>query len=116
MAQGFSIGPLIQTATSGDLFQVGLSAQAKYTFDLPRIPQLKPHFEGGLGFLHADLDRPGGDESDTGYLIPIGMGVEYKLTDRISLDTTLLFNFTDITVRNENFFITWLVGVRIPFK
>jgi hypothetical protein len=113
--QGFSIGPLLQTGFTGDLFQFGLSAQAKYTFDLPQIRELKPHVEGGIGFLHADLNRPGGDESDTSYLIPIGMGVEYKLSPRLSLDTTLLFNFTDVDVRNEDFFVTWLVGVRLPF-
>jgi hypothetical protein len=115
LTQGLSIGPLLQTGFTDDLFQFGLSAQVKYTFDLPRIRELKPHFEGGIGFLHADLNRSGGDESDTGYLIPIGMGVEYKLNDRLSLDTTLHFNFTDVNVRNEDFFLTWLVGVRFPF-
>ncbi len=115
LTQGFSIGPLLQMGFSGDLFQLGLTAQAKYTFDLPRVPALKPHVEGGIGFIHADLDRPGRREDDTTFLIPIGVGAEYKLTDRISLDTTLFTNFTDLDVRDENFFITWLVGVRIPF-
>src|SRR5512136_1772085 len=56
----FSIGPLMQFGMTGDLFQFGLSAQAKYTFDLPRVPELKPHLEGGIGFLYANLDKPGG--------------------------------------------------------
>lgn len=115
VTQGFSIGPLLQMGFTDDLFQLGLTAQAKYTFDLPQIPALRPHVEGGIGFIHADLDRPGGDESDTSFLIPIGVGLEYKLTERISLDTTFFTNFTDLDVRDENFFVTWLVGVRIPF-
>jgi hypothetical protein len=115
LTQGFSLGPLFQLGLTGDLVHLGLSAQAKYTFDLPRIPALKPHVEGGVGFLHADLHRPGGDERDTNFLIPIGIGTEYRLNDRIILDTTLFFNFTDVDVRNEDFFITWLVGVRMPF-
>lgn len=114
----FSLGPLLQFGLTSDLFQLGLTAQAKYTFDLPQVPALKPHVEGGIGFLYADLDRPGtGKKDDTSFLIPLGVGVEYRLSPRISLDTTAFFNFTDVTVRNkdENFFFTWLLGVRIPF-
>ena len=113
-----SLGPLMQFGVTSDLFQMGLTAQAKYTFDLPQVPQLKPHLEGGIGFLYANLDRPGsGNKDDTSFLIPLGVGVEYRLSPRISLDTTAFFNFTDINVRNsdQNFFFTWLLGVRIPF-
>jgi len=115
LTQEFSIGPLLQMGFTGDLFQLGLTAQAKYTFDLPQLPALKPHVEAGIGFIYADLDRPRGGEDDTSFLIPIGLGAEYKLSNRISLDTTLLFNFTDLNVRDENFFITWLIGVKYPF-
>jgi opacity protein-like surface antigen len=113
-----SIGPLLQIGLTGDLFQLGLTAQAKYTFDLPDMPAIKPHIEAGIGFIYADLDRPSGRSGDdTSFLIPLGVGLEYRLSSRISLDTTLFFNFTDLDVRggNDNFFITWLVGVRIPF-
>ncbi len=108
-----SIGPLLQMGFTGDLFQLGLSAQLKYTFDLPQIPKLNPHVEAGIGFVYADLNQGG---SDTSFLIPLGLGAEYKLTEKISLDTTLLFNFTDLNVgRGDSFFLTWLVGVKIPF-
>jgi hypothetical protein len=114
----FSVGPLMQFGVTGDLFQFGLSAQAKYTFDLPQVPELKPHVEGGIGFLYANLDRPGpGSKDDTSFLIPLGVGVEYRLSPRLSLDTTAFFNFTDLNVRNtdRNFFFTWLLGIRVPF-
>jgi hypothetical protein len=118
LTSNFSLGPLMQIGTSSDLFQFGLSAQAKYTFDIPEFPALKPHLEAGIGFLYADLDRPGvrgGD--DTSFLVPLGVGFEYRFNPRLSLDTTLLFNFTDLNVRggDDNFFLTWLIGVRIPF-
>lgn len=114
----FSLGPLMQIGVTGDLFQLGLSAQAKYTFDISQVPDLKPHLEAGVGFLYANLDRPGsGSRDDTSFLIPLGVGVEYRLSPRLSLDTTALFNFTDINVRNKerDFFFTWLVGLRVPF-
>jgi opacity protein-like surface antigen len=114
--QGFSVGPLLQMGFTGDLFQLGLTAQAKYTFDIGQIPALKPHIEAGIGFIYANKDgRLWRDEDDSSFLIPLGFGVEYRLTKSISLDTNFLFNFTDLDVRDENFFFTWLVGVRYRF-
>jgi opacity protein-like surface antigen len=116
LTPGFSVGPLLQMGFTGDLFQFGLTGQAKYTFDLKEIPALKPHIEAGLGFIYADLDRSGGrGEDDVSFLIPLGIGVEYRLTNSISLDTNFLFNFTDLDVRDQNFFFTWLVGLRYRF-
>jgi opacity protein-like surface antigen len=115
LTQGLSIGPLLQFGFTGDLFQFGLTGQAKYTFDLKEIPALKPHIEAGIGFIYADLDRRGRSEDDVSFLIPIGLGAEYRLTNSISLDTTFLFNFTDLDVRDKNFFFTWLVGLRYRF-
>jgi len=116
VTQGFSIGPLLQLGFTGDLFQFGFTGQAKYTFDLKEIPALKPHIEAGIGFIYSDLDRGRGrSEDDLGILIPLGIGAEYRLTNSISLDTTFLFNFTDLDVRDKNFFFTWLVGLRYRF-
>ena len=114
--QGFSIGPLLQMGFTGDLFQLGLTYQAKYTFDLKEIPALKPHIEAGIGFIYADLDRGRGrSESDVSFLFPLGIGAEYRLTSSISLDNTFLFNFTNLDVRDTHFFFTWLVGLKYRF-
>jgi len=116
LTHGFSIGPLLQMGFTGDLFQLGLTAQAKYTFDIPNIPKLKPHVQAGLGFIHADLDEWNGrSKDDTSFLIPIGVGAEYKLTDSISLDGTVLVNFNDLDYRDGDSFMTWFFGVKIPF-
>ncbi len=114
--QGLSVGPLLQLGFTGDLFQFGLTGQAKFTFDIKEIPALKPHIEAGLGFIYADLDRSRGrSEDDVSFLIPLGIGAEYRLTNSISLDTNFLFNFTNLDVRDKNFFFTWLVGMRYRF-
>lgn len=116
LTQNLSVGPLLQLGLTDDLTQVGFSVQAKYTFDLLEIPELKPHVQAGLGFIHADLDRrPGPDEDDTAPLVPIGFGAEYRLTPRASLSSTLLFNFTDLSVGNDDFHLTWLIGTAIRF-
>ena len=114
--QGLSVGPLLQFGFTGDLFQFGLTGQAKYTFDLKGIPALKPHIEAGLGFIYADLDRSQRrSENDVSFLIPLGIGAEYRLTNSISLDNTFLFNFTNLDVQDTHFFFTWLVGLKYRF-
>jgi hypothetical protein len=113
LSRRFSIGPLLQIGLTGDLLQTGVSGQAKYAFDVAGFPELKPHVQAGIGFIHADLDRrESGREKDTSFLIPLGIGAEYKLSDSLWLDNTFLFNFTNLDVRNENFFFTWLIGLR----
>jgi opacity protein-like surface antigen len=112
--QGFSIGPLLQMGFTKELFQLGLTAQAKYTFDLLDIRALKPHIEAGMGFIYSNLTR-GRHEDDVSYLLPLGIGADYRLTNSISLDNTFLFNFTDLDVRDTHFFFTWLVGLRYRF-
>ena len=114
--QGFSIGPLLQLGFTGDLFQFGLTGQAKYTFDIKEIPALKPHLEAGIGFIYADLDRGRWrSENDVSFLFPLGIGAEYRLTNSISLDNTFLFNFTNLDVQDTHFFFTWLVGLKYRF-
>jgi len=116
VTQGLSLGPLLQLGFTGDLFQFGLSYQAKYTFDLKEIPAFKPHIEVGIGFVYADLDRGRRrSENDISFLFPLGIGAEYRLTNSISLDNTFLFNFTDLDVRDTHFFFNWLVGLKYRF-
>lgn len=117
----FSLGPLLQFGFTGDLTQIGMSVQTKYTFELPRAPQVRPHLQGGLGFLHVDMDRPpvpvGGEDSDLGFLVPFGGGFELELNRNLLVGTTLLLNFTDADVATaqhvENVFMTWFFGLRI---
>jgi len=87
-----SVGPLFQLAATGDLSQVGFSGQGKFWIDLPGVEhRAKLTLQGGIGFLHTDLVEP-----DTSWLIPVGIGLDYKLNPKISLTTTFLLNFTDI--------------------
>ena len=117
LTHNISVGPLLQVGVTSDLTQIGLTAQVKYTLDLLDIPDLEPHFQAGVGFIHADLDRGRfRDGDDTSFLIPIGFGAGYRLSQQVSLESTLLFNFTDLDdVVDDDFFITWLIGVRFHF-
>lgn len=113
--QNFSIGPLVQFGFTDDLFQVGPTAQLKYTYDISS--RMTGNLQGGIGFIHADLDRSGRrDLHDTSFLVPVGGGIDYRLTDNVSLGGTLLLNFSDLDkVHNDNFNAALLGGLKIRF-
>ena len=114
--ENFSVGPLLQFGIGGDLFQTGLSAQARYVFRNPRFPEVRPHLQGGLGVISVNVDGPGsGSDHDLGFLVPFGGGFDFVLDRNVLLGTTLLLNFTDANVQNQkNLFITWYFGLRFP--
>lgn len=116
--ENLSLGPLLQVGFTGDLTQFGLSMQAKYTVDLRRARQLKPNFQAGLGFLHVDMDRPpaGPNDTELGFLVPFGMGLDYEVASNMLVGTTLLLNFTDANIQGEqvgNVFMTWVFGLKV---
>jgi hypothetical protein len=96
--RNLSLGPLLQLGLTGDMTLVGLSGQAKYWIDLPETSnRAKLFVEGGIGFAHADLRG-----SDTSWLIPLGVGLDYRVDRKISLTTTFLLNFTDLDLGRGN--------------
>ena len=93
-----SVGPLLQVALNGDLEQIGLSGQGKFWIPIPNTSnKAKVTLQGGLGFVHAD--RFG---SDTSFLIPIGIGLDYRLHEDVAVYTDFLLNFTDLDTERGN--------------
>ena len=92
LTRNVSLGPLLQLAFTGDMTQVGFSGQAKYWIAIPDTGnRAKLVLQAGLGFVHADFLR-----SDTSWLIPLGVGLDYAVHRSLSLTTTFLLNFTDL--------------------
>ncbi len=92
LTRNVSLGPLLQLAFTGDMTQVGFSGQAKYWIAIPDTGNwAKLVLQAGPGFVHADFLR-----SDTSWLIPLGVGLDYAVHRSLSLTTTFLLNFTDL--------------------
>jgi opacity protein-like surface antigen len=75
----------------------GLSAQAKYWWDLPGTRKLvKVVLQGGIGFVGASIDDTDSGVSDTytSFLIPVGIGLEYTVTKQVAVTAEFLLNFT----------------------
>jgi hypothetical protein len=95
----FSVGPLAQYAGAGNDILFGLSAQAKYWWDIPDTgSRAKLVVQGGLGFVRAGIkDRDSGiADTYASFLIPIGVGLDYTVTRRVSLTADFLVNFTSL--------------------
>ncbi|HEU4501979.1 MAG TPA: hypothetical protein VFR82_10035 [Nitrospira sp.] len=104
VAERFSIGPLAQYAGAGNDFLFGLSAQAKYWWDIPGSEgATKFVLQGGLGFVRAGItDTDSGTANTYGsFLIPIGIGIDHAVSPGKALTADFLLNFTSLgeTVR-----------------
>lgn len=94
ISQQVSIGPLLQLGFTDDLVLVGLSGQGKYAIGIPELgDRFKVILQGGIGFVHADKGP-----SDTSFLIPIGVGVDYQINPGLAFKSDFLLNFTDLDV------------------
>jgi hypothetical protein len=87
-----SVGPMAQMAFTGGMFLLGVSGQVKYWNEIPDTAhRLKLTFQAGFGLVHAEVL-----ESDTSWLLPIGVGLDYAISLQRSLTADLLLNFTNL--------------------
>lgn len=95
-ARYFSVGPLAQFALTGNMTLFGLSGQAKYWFDIPESGnRAKLVIQAGLGFVHADRLN-----SDTSFLIPLGVGLDYAVNPSLAMTANFILNFMDLDTGN----------------
>jgi hypothetical protein len=97
--RGFSVGLLGQGTLGGNDHVFGLSVQAKYWWDISVTRHaVKAVVQGGIGFVGADIDDTDSGVSDTytSFLIPVGIGIEYTVTERIAATAEFLVNFTSL--------------------
>jgi hypothetical protein len=99
LIRGFSVGLLGQATLGGNDHVFGLSAQAKYWWDIPgRRHGVKVVVQGGIGFVGATIDDTdsGGSVTDISFVIPVGIGLESTVTERIAVTGELLLNVTSL--------------------
>jgi hypothetical protein len=101
LTQRLSVGPLVQYAGAGNDVVVGLSAQAKYWWNILASGNAKLVVQGGIGFVRAGIkDTDSGVAATyTSFVIPVGVGLDYTVTTRIAVTADLLLNFTSLGER-----------------
>ena len=107
VSNSFSVGPLAQYAGASSDFLFGLSLQAKYWWNIPGYEnRARLVMQGGIGFAKAgiggtEVQAPNGTpitagQLSTSFLIPLGVGVDYVVTNTMAVTADFLLNFTDL--------------------
>lgn len=93
-----SLGPLVQYAGVGNDMIFGLSAQAKYWWDIPGSHRARIVVQGGVGFVRAGIEDAdsGVTDTSTSFLIPLGIGLDYALSQRFAVTADVLLNVTSL--------------------
>jgi hypothetical protein len=110
-----SVGPQILISPAGDLTQVTVAGIGRYHIPIGAVT-LIPF--GGLGFVYADLERGrrNNDNDDVSFSLPFVATAAFKISQAVSLASTLIFTFQDINIPNQvssdNFNIGMLFGFR----
>ena len=113
-ADGFSAGPLLQIGISDNNTIVAPTVNGRYSFDLSWvddeiIQEVQPFVQGGLGFAYIDKDRSGAkkDKDGVGFLMNMGLGFEYPVSETVSLGNSVLFNVLPSRTARQHFFFSW---------
>lgn len=108
-----AVGPLMQFGL-GDEFIFAPTFNVWGWFDPfaaePEIlSKLHPFVTFGIGLVHVDVDAPAGaDDTATEFLLNFGGGVEYQITERIDVNSMLVFNVIP-DGEGDDFFLSWQV-------
>lgn len=102
----FSVGPLLQMGFDDDYYIVAPTINFKMFFDVNE-PRLNPYLNAGIGMVYINVDHNPGDNDGMGLLLNLGAGVDYQLSENLSLGTNVLCNFIPNDVMSENFFFSW---------
>ncbi|MBI5182840.1 MAG: outer membrane beta-barrel protein [Nitrospinae bacterium] len=116
LSNEFGIGPLLQFGLTDDLFQFGMSLQVKGLFEVFDYSDLFLEVQAGLGFIHTDLERGKTTNTDTSVLVPLGMGLDYRLSEQLSISAKLLFNITNLKLgdmEDDEFHTSLFFGINL---
>ena len=116
----WSFAPRLRISFDDDILLVAGTGNLRYWFDLTDFgaesPDFTPFLQAGIGGTYIEDDDRRGDDDDSGFLLSLGGGVEARLTDELSLTSTMEFNIHPDDVLDENFFFSWeIAALRVRF-
>ena len=120
LMENVSVGGSMQVVpfTGGSVFTMGGDARYHLTQlesnSNQILSKLRPYVGLGMGLYHEGLDN---DVSDNAFMFSMIAGLEYGLTEKISLTSDMRFNILGgLDTRDDHFFFTWqMVGARYHF-
>lgn len=117
--QYVSAGPMMQVGLEDNRFIVAPTMNLTVTganLLSGELARFQPTIFAGIGFAILNNDDRGGDTQDAGFLVNTGFGIDYLLSDRVTIGSRMLFNFLPGGTLDERFFYAWEVAsVRLNF-
>jgi hypothetical protein len=112
-------GPMIQVGLGDDRYLIAPTANLTLTganlFE-GGMARFEPNLFAGIGFAVIENGQRGGSNRDSGFLVNAGVGLDYLLSDRLTIGSRMIFNFLPGGTLDETFFYSWEVaGVRLNF-
>lgn len=107
-----AVGPMLQLGLDDDhtIAAPTLNVTLKYP-ELPGVfDRVIPYAFGGLGLAVIKDDRARNDDTSVGFLIDVGMGAEYQLSDRVFVGTQMMLDFLPKQTQGQKFIFAWQIG------
>lgn len=99
-----AVGPYIYAGGGGDNSFWAVAGQVKFAPELVSIKSVRPYVSAGIGFINLDFED---DDRFTTFLFPVGWGVEWGVSDIMSVEAGGIYEITEDTFSGIN------VGLRI---
>jgi outer membrane protein W len=112
-----SIGPWVTLGLADDFLLLSATANVRYHFDVfegAKLRKLRPFLQGGVGLTYYDDDDRNDD--DTGFLMNMGLGAEYAVSEHVGVGSNIMFNVVPTFRPSEAFYWSWqFVQLRYRF-
>jgi len=95
-----AVGPYIYAGGGGRNSFWAVAGQVKFTPELVTVKSVRPYVTAGIGFINLDFE--GNQGRYTTYLFPVGWGVEWGVTDILSVDAGGMYEVTENTFTGIN--------------
>jgi hypothetical protein len=112
-----SIGPWVTLGLADDFLLLSATANVRYHFDVfegAKLRKLRPFLQGGVGLTYYDDDDRNDD--DTGFLMNMGLGAEYAVSEHVGVGSNIMFNVVPTFRPSQAFYWSWqFVQLRYRF-
>ena len=98
VAPRLSVGPLVQYGGVGNDVVAAVSFQAKRWWSILARGNARLVVQGGIGVIVADITDAdtGAADTDTSFVVPLGIGVDYAVSPRVAVTADFILNVTSL--------------------
>ena len=113
--RNLAVGPWMQIGMAEDVTTLAVTANVRYSFDAfegAKLRKLRPYMQGGLGLAYT---KPDNVDGETDFLINMGLGAEYGISDHVFVGSDFMIN-TIPTSPTANAFVFSFQFARLRYR